>query len=43
MGWVSNWYLNTLINSSVEIVVSKNNNDAFSTTPNPAKYDATNG
>jgi hypothetical protein len=41
MGWVSNWYLNTLINSSVEIVVSKNNNDAFSTTPNPAKYDAT--
>ena len=39
MGWVSN-YLNTPINSSVEIVVSKPSNDAFSATPNAAKYDA---
>lgn len=40
MGWVSN-YLNTPNNSSVEIVVSDNSNNSFSSTPNPAKYDAT--
>jgi len=40
MGWVSN-YLNTPTNSSVEIVVSKDTNESFSFTPNPANYDAT--
>ena len=40
MGWVSN-LLNTPINSSVEIVVSDADNKSFSSTPNPAKYDAT--
>ena len=32
-------YLNTPVNNSVEIVVSKNTNEAFSSTPSPAKYD----
>lgn len=39
MSWVSG-LLNTPINNSVEIVVSKDSNDAFSVTPSPSKYDA---